>query len=152
MQQASQTADCVADNSERTVTSSVSDWRLSGQEKYLAGATLFRVVFPIEGRTACREQNAILRMIADGPTAYVQENGQWQRIEEGDVSPIDWHAHCDFCWEKATPEQEGIFYFTKDMSHAVCEECFRDFHEQFKWKVLGGAAHVTQLTEEEEEK
>ena len=128
------------------------DWRLHGQEYWLEGKTLYQVVFPDFWEKACRERNAFLRMITDGPVTYVKENGQWQELRQGEASPIDWHEHCDFCWEKATLDKKGTFYFTKDMRHMVCEECFRDFCERFKWKALDGETYVVRLTEEEEKK
>lgn len=129
----------------------MSDWRLRGQENWLAGKTLYQIVFPDFWGKAYREQNDFFRKMTEGPVTYVKENGRWQRIGEREASPMDWHEHCDFCWEKAKLDKAGTFYFTGDMRHCVCEECFRDFCEQFRWKVLDGEALVARLVKEEEE-
>ncbi len=49
----------------------------------------------------------------------------------------DWeHDHCEFCSKKFS-EQPGDIneaYVTADGYHWVCDECFADFMERFKWK------------------
>ena len=45
------------------------------------------------------------------------------------------HDHCEFCSE--TIEQSADFaYCTTDKYHWICEECFNDFKEIFKWTVV----------------
>lgn len=50
----------------------------------------------------------------------------------------DWdHEHCAFCWEKIG-EYEGCEhsgYCTVDTGHWLCEECFRDFADEFQFTV-----------------
>lgn len=48
------------------------------------------------------------------------------------------HEHCEFCSEKIS-EYKGDLnyaYCTKDEKYWICEECFNDFKELFKWKVI----------------
>jgi hypothetical protein len=59
------------------------------------------------------------------------------------------HAHCEFCWAKfmdpeyrairgyQTPEdvlKEG--YHTQDGYRWICNSCFEDFQDIFRWKVV----------------
>ena len=77
------------------------DWRLNGQEEYLLGEKLLKIVF-------------------------YHTNGSD-------------HVHCDFCWAKFS-EHEGDLregYATFDGEHSVCEECFHDFREKFRWEIDG---------------
>jgi len=45
------------------------------------------------------------------------------------------HDHCEFCWAKFAAEDadqlEG--YTTADEYRWICEQCFKDFREQFEW-------------------
>jgi hypothetical protein len=83
------------------------DWRLRGQEKYLAGATLVH-----------------------RPYRRYVANPDWD------------HGHCAFCWAKFMVENrpdvlhEG--YATKDNYFWICDRCFQDFREQFRWTVDDG--------------
>jgi hypothetical protein len=88
------------------------DWRLRGQENYLAGAKLVH--------RAYRQYAA---------------NRQWD------------HDHCAFCWAKFMVGDsldmlhEG--YATEDDYHWICESCFEDFREQFKWTLVEDATPQT---------
>lgn len=47
------------------------------------------------------------------------------------------HAHCEFCWDKFG-EREGLLkegYCTLDKYRWICNECFRDFHKDFDWRI-----------------
>lgn len=47
------------------------------------------------------------------------------------------HEHCELCWEKFG-EGDGMLregYCTLDSYHWVCEECFDDLKDHFKWRV-----------------
>ena len=51
----------------------------------------------------------------------------------------DWdHDHCEFCWAKFMQEEgpdilhEG--YATEDNYRWVCQKCYNDFKEMFKWQ------------------
>lgn len=48
------------------------------------------------------------------------------------------HAHCEFCWAKFSDYEEDLHegYLTKDYYYFICEECYNDFKDQFKWKLL----------------
>jgi hypothetical protein len=49
------------------------------------------------------------------------------------------HDHCAFCWDKFeegnSPGALHEGYSTEDNYHWVCQECFDDFREMFKWNV-----------------
>ena len=117
----------------------------------MTGSTLYKVVFPGFWKTAYRKKNAFFHMIALGAQNFVEQTGRGQEFLEGERVQHFWHEHCDFCWEKAETDKECTFYCTKNMEHWVCEECFCDFCEQFKWQVLDGEAYAAQLTKEEED-
>ncbi len=44
------------------------------------------------------------------------------------------HDHCAFCGETIDVKSPKA-YATKDRYHWICQECFEDFKEMFKWKV-----------------
>ena len=47
------------------------------------------------------------------------------------------HEHCEFCFEKIA-EYEGCQhsgYCTIDRCHWICEQCFRDFQEEFHFQL-----------------
>lgn len=47
------------------------------------------------------------------------------------------HDHCAFCWEKFAAYDGCLHegWCTEDRCHWICNECFRDFREQFCWLV-----------------
>lgn len=49
------------------------------------------------------------------------------------------HEHCSFCWDKFGKNidmlKEG--YCTTDSYHWICETCYNDFKDMFKWTVVG---------------
>lgn len=48
------------------------------------------------------------------------------------------HDHCEFCSDKfsdTTSISLNIGYTTKDNYHWICEKCFADFKERFKWTI-----------------
>lgn len=48
------------------------------------------------------------------------------------------HDHCAFCWEKFA-ENEGCLhegYSTKDGYYWICNPCFQDFKERFRWNAI----------------
>ena len=51
-----------------------------------------------------------------------------------DLSDRD-HDHCVFCFEKFdSASQSG--YCTTNNYHWICESCFNDFREMFKWTLV----------------
>ncbi len=48
------------------------------------------------------------------------------------------HNHCDFCSEKFSELEEDLHegYCTLDKYHWICEKCFNDFKDMFKWQVV----------------
>lgn len=81
------------------------DWRLSGQDKYLTGATLKR-------RTYTRNEHIDSRWDDDFcefcKTEFMADN---------------------------FPDVLHVGYATLYDYHWICEDCFRDFNERFGWKV-----------------
>ena len=48
------------------------------------------------------------------------------------------HDHCAFCWDKFS-ESDGDLrsgYSTADGKFWICDECFNDFKEMFKFEVI----------------
>lgn len=52
------------------------------------------------------------------------------------------HEHCVFCRHKFMEnadnagDRSGEGYCTGDGRHRICEECFKDFGELFKWEIM----------------
>lgn len=47
------------------------------------------------------------------------------------------HEHCVFCWDKFghANDMMHIGYCTQDKSDWVCDKCFEDFKDMFKWVI-----------------
>ncbi len=45
------------------------------------------------------------------------------------------HDHCEFCWVKFNSDKKNG-YCTIHNDHWICENCFGDFKDLFKWKTL----------------
>jgi hypothetical protein len=45
------------------------------------------------------------------------------------------HDHCAFC-SYLIEDKSQLFYCTEDEYYWVCEECFNEFKDMFKWQVL----------------
>jgi hypothetical protein len=47
------------------------------------------------------------------------------------------HDHCKFCWRKFSerPGDLNEGYATEDEYYWICENCYGDFREQFRWTV-----------------
>lgn len=54
----------------------------------------------------------------------------------------DYHTHCEFCWHKFMENSDGVEdcsdegYCTVDGVYWICKNCFVDFKEKFKWKLI----------------
>lgn len=112
----------------------MSDWRLTGQEKYLLNKTLYKITFPKFWEAAYKDKNAFFRKIESDSKKYVEETNSGHEYLEGEKIRHFWHEHCEFCWEKALTDKECTFYCTEDMYHWVCENCFCDFQHKFNWQ------------------
>ncbi len=110
----------------------MSDWRLNGQEEYLSNKTLYKITFPAFWETACREKNIFYQKIAQ--YAKKQTDPTSEEILSDERIQHFWHAHCEFCWDKALTYEACTFYCTEDMYHWICEKCFNDFREKFGWQ------------------
>ena len=75
------------------------DWRLNGQEAYLANKALGKFIFHAD--------------------------------DECD------HGLCAFCWTKISEQENDphVGYATLDGMHVICEECYADFKERFRWTI-----------------
>jgi hypothetical protein len=62
-------------------------------------------------------------------------------------SPSWDHDHCAFCWAKFMVEDypnvlhQG--YATADDYHWICEQCFEDFKDMFRWNAIEETAEPT---------
>lgn len=45
------------------------------------------------------------------------------------------HEHCCFCWEKFSKIDLNEGFCTSDCKYWVCENCFNDFREMFKFEL-----------------
>ena len=45
---------------------------------------------------------------------------------------------CIFCWEKVQDSPQQRWFVPEDLSCCICENCFDDFREAFRWKKLDG--------------
>jgi hypothetical protein len=55
------------------------------------------------------------------------------------ASPENDHDHCEFCFAKFMqnyPDTLREGYSTPDQYRWVCKQCFDDFADLFKWKVV----------------
>jgi len=45
------------------------------------------------------------------------------------------HDHCEFCGAKFSLDKKDLNegYATEDRYHWVCEDCYNDFKDEFKW-------------------
>lgn len=57
---------------------------------------------------------------------YKKHSEQWE------------HEHCEFCWGTFCEQPEYLHrgYCTEDEKHWICEKCFNDFKDMFKWQVV----------------
>ena len=112
----------------------MSDWRLKGTEAEWFHKTLYKIVFPAFWEISYQDKNAFFSKIENEAKQFAEEMQRGQEFLEDDKIQHFWHAHCDFCWEKATTDTPCTFYCTKDMQYWVCEACFHEFKEKFKWQ------------------
>ena len=113
----------------------MNDWRLNGQEEYLTNKTLYKIAFPEFWETAYESKNAFYQKLVRYAKKFVETTNRGHEYLEGEKIQHFWHAHCEFCQEKALTDKNSIFYCTDDMQYWICEECFRDFRERFNWTV-----------------
>lgn len=47
------------------------------------------------------------------------------------------HDHCEFCWQEFSEREKDLHegYTTEDEDYWICNRCYRDFKEQFRWQV-----------------
>ena len=111
------------------------DWRSNGQEEYLSKKTLRKIKFPEFWKESYLEKNEFYRAVyrqAISNTDLFPDKKDWL---EGEKIQHLWHEHCEFCWDKATTDNDCEFYCTEDMRYWICKECFDDFKEKFEWAV-----------------
>ena len=106
------------------------EWRLMGQEKYLAGSTMYKIVFPDFWKKAYEDKNPFFQMIDERAHMFVEILHQGEEYLKGDDVQHFWHEHCEFCMAKAVTDEQGTFYCTKDLRHWICGECFEAFRER----------------------
>lgn len=107
----------------------MSDWRLNEQEEYLSNKTVYEITFPAFWEAAYKDKNIFFQIIERYAKKHVETANRGHEFLEGEKIQHFWHAHCEFCWEKALTDKACVFYCTEDMYHWICEECFHDFRE-----------------------
>lgn len=45
---------------------------------------------------------------------------------------------CIFCWDQVRNDRHQWWFLPEDLSCCICETCFQDFKEMFRWKKLDG--------------
>lgn len=45
---------------------------------------------------------------------------------------------CSFCLDLVDDNIHEHWFVTEDLSDCICEECYHDFKDMFKWKLLDG--------------
>ena len=111
----------------------MTDWRLTGQEKYLSNKPLYKITFPEFWDTAYKDKNIFYQKIEQSAKEHVEATNHGHEFLEGENIQHFWHEHCEFCFEKALTDKNCTFYCTEDMYHWICEACFQDFKETFHW-------------------
>ena len=50
------------------------------------------------------------------------------------------HDHCAFCFQKFSAGSNDLHegYTTKDRRHWICDKCYSDFKDEFRWVVNSG--------------
>ena len=53
------------------------------------------------------------------------------------------HDHCEFCMERFSENPRDLHegYCTLDCYYWICDECFNDFKDDFKWHIIGGSEY-----------
>lgn len=46
--------------------------------------------------------------------------------------------HCIFCYDLIQNNRHQWWYLPFDQSCCICESCYNDFNEMFRWKLLDG--------------
>jgi hypothetical protein len=68
-------------------------------------------------------------------TGVALHRAKWCQTREG------WdHDECAFCWRKIWDRASGedetdVGYTTSDDYHWICDACFADFNDRFRWTV-----------------
>jgi hypothetical protein len=52
------------------------------------------------------------------------------------------HDHCEFC-SFIIDDEFKLFYCTEDQYHWICEKCFNEYKDMFKWQVLDGGINTS---------
>lgn len=45
---------------------------------------------------------------------------------------------CIFCWDAVKDDRNQWWFIPEDISCCICEECYKDCKDDFKWKILDG--------------
>lgn len=45
---------------------------------------------------------------------------------------------CIFCWRLVNNDRHQWWYIPEDISCCICEACYNDFKDYFKWRKLDG--------------
>ncbi len=70
-----------------------------------------------------------------------------EQLKQKDLNPTDgeelyiytpYLKKCVFCWEPVQDNCHQWWYIPMDKSCCICEQCYNDFKDIFKWKKLDG--------------
>lgn len=113
------------------------DWRLIGQESFYKDLPLKRIKFPDFWEESVLLKNKFYSLILEDATKFVEKYQRGKEyLERGDIQAF-WHAHCDFCTQTITTQDDRECYCTKDYKYWICKNCFDDFYKLFNWKIEG---------------
>lgn len=112
------------------------DYRLCDQNEYLIEKEFYKVSFPEFWIKSYNTKNEFYEKVLNLAKKHVESFPETKGYLEGDKIQLFWHEHCEFCYEKALTNEKHVFYCTKDFEHWVCEKCFTDFKDKFRWKVI----------------
>lgn len=96
------------------------DWRIRDQEDYLMGVSLNHKKF----------KSTLPKILKPGDDIYKYND----------------HEHCIFCWHKFMENCKNMEdcstdgYCTPDGRTWICENCYEDFKELFKWTLVEALA------------
>jgi len=70
-----------------------------------------------------------------GQETYLQSARLSKRIYKEHKEAWE-HDHCEFCSAKFSHHEDDlqVGYVTRDGYHWICEECYNDFKDIFRWK------------------
>lgn len=114
---------------------------LEGQAQDSADLIEFKYIFGLEELA----QKKVLSSMIEKDDWRLQQDlehlqGKYINGTDGEeiVSHTSYLTACIFCREQVEDNPHQWWYVPEDMSCCICEECYQDFKESFRWKELDG--------------